>query len=313
MRKLGNESGQTLVFVALGMSVLLGFAALATDIGVMLHEKNLAQTAADSAAIAGAKSLHYGDAAVQAAAKHDAALNGFTDGADNVSVTVSDPPSSAQVANPIFASAGFVKVTITKQAPGFFMKLFNHSSMEIAASAVATNRAKSEYCFYVTNPSANESMQLQGSFKINAPGCGIVVDSNSGDALQFTGSGGTLTAGSVQVVGGDSGQTGDSNPPPVLGVAPTGDPLAWEPPVSYDPGSCTSTSSLTGVAGPSSYGTVCYSPSKSGGSINLNNVTLNPGVYVFTGPVTLSGNVTGVGVTLVSRQWRAFRDNELNH
>lgn len=298
MKRLRDESGQTIVFVALSMSVLLGFAAFATDIGVMLRERNRAQIAADSAAIAGAKNLHYGSAAIQAAAKHDAALNGFTDGVDGVTVTVSDPPAAGEVGNPLFAQSGFVKVMIAKDTPGFFMKLFNRSSMAIAASAVATNKAQSENCFYVTNPSAPEAMNLQGSFKINAPGCGIIVESNSGDALQFTGKGGTLTASSVEVVGGASGQTADSHPAPIMGVAAIGDPLSWEKPVDYDPGSCTSVSTLTGVIGPSSFGTVCYSPSSSKGTINLNNVTLNPGVYVFTGPVSLSGNVTAVGATL---------------
>lgn len=299
MRKLGDESGQTIVFVALAMSILLGFAAFATDIGVMLHQQNLLQTAADSAAIAGAKNLHSGDAAIKSAVMNDAAINGFTDGVDGVTVAYSSPPSKSEVENPDFATSNFVKVTITKQTPGFFMRLFNHNFMNISASAVASNKGKSENCFYVTNPTAEEAMQLQGSFMINAPGCGIVIDSNSSDALQFTGAGGTLTAASVEVVGGDSGQTGDSNPAPQLGVAPAGDPLSWEKPVSYNPSSCTSASTLTGSIGPSSFGTVCYSPATSGGTINLNNVTLSSGVYVFTGPVSLSGTVDGsAGVTI---------------
>src|SRR6185437_14428351 len=181
-------SGQTLVFVALAMSVLLGFAAFATDIGVMLHEQNRLQSAADSAAIAGAMTLHYGLTPAATAARNDAALNGFTDGTDGVTVTVSDPPSASEVANPAFASAGFVKVTISRDTPGFFMKLFNRSSMTVSAGAVATNEAQSNTRIYVLDPRDPYAMQLQGSFQVSAPSCNIRVNSNSGDALHFNGS-----------------------------------------------------------------------------------------------------------------------------
>lgn len=292
MKRLGNESGQTLFFVALSMAALLGFAAFATDIGVMLHERDILQTAADSAAIAGAKNLHYGATAVRAAVLQDATLNGFTDGSDGVTVALSDPPSLSEVGNATFASSGFVKVTITKQTAGFFMKYFNRGFMNVSASAVATNKAKSTNCFYVTSPDASQAMQLQGSFKINAPGCGIVIDSSNGDALAFTGSGGSLTAASVDVVGGDSGQTGDSTPAPVTGVIGTGDPLAWEPTPTI-PSSCSGTGSFT-LSTTASAG--CYGDGT--GTITLKNVTLGPGLYIFNGPVALSGTVTGLGVTL---------------
>ena len=51
---LRDESGQTLIFVAMSMSVILGFVAMATDVGTLLHDKRSLQIAADSAAIAGA-------------------------------------------------------------------------------------------------------------------------------------------------------------------------------------------------------------------------------------------------------------------
>lgn len=292
MKNLGDERGQTLVFVAIAMSVLLGFAAFATDIGIMLHAQRLAQTAADSAAIAGATSLHYGDSAAAAAARNDAAANGFTDGKNGVTVSVSTPPSSSEVGNPVFAASGFIKVTVTKTVPGYFMRVFNHNSMNISASAVATNRANGDTCIYVLNQSAPDAMELQGSFNVAAPNCGIIVDSSSGDALNFGGSSGTLKAGAVSVVGGASGQTGDSTPTPTLNAAPASDPLAWEPTPSYNLSNCTGTGTtytLTGnVVGSASNSVVCY-----GGNVTLKNAYLAPGTYVFTGNVTLSGFIYG--------------------
>ena len=80
----------------------IGFAGLGVDMAISpRHEKRLQQTAADSAAIAAAAELPYGSAGVAAAAKHDSASNGFTDGGTGcpgavgcVTVTVNNPPVS---------------------------------------------------------------------------------------------------------------------------------------------------------------------------------------------------------------------------
>ena len=53
----GSERGSVAVTVALAMTVLLGFAALVVDIGLNWAARTSAQTAADSAALAGASRL----------------------------------------------------------------------------------------------------------------------------------------------------------------------------------------------------------------------------------------------------------------
>lgn len=60
-----DERGATAVFMALGMTVLLGSAAIAVDLGMLMTARAEAQNAADAAALAGAASLIYapGDAA----------------------------------------------------------------------------------------------------------------------------------------------------------------------------------------------------------------------------------------------------------
>ena len=59
MRILRDENGQTLVLTALCGSALLGFMALALDVGVLFHTKRNLQTAADAAALAGAQNYLY--------------------------------------------------------------------------------------------------------------------------------------------------------------------------------------------------------------------------------------------------------------
>ena len=53
----GSERGSVAITVALCLTVLLGFAALVVDIGLNWATRTSAQTAADSAALAGASAL----------------------------------------------------------------------------------------------------------------------------------------------------------------------------------------------------------------------------------------------------------------
>src|SRR5580700_11260745 len=95
MRK--NERGQALLPAAVGLTVFILAAGLGIDMGYLRYEKRLQQSAADSAAIAGAAQYGYEssvcDGSVSTAAKTDSASNGFTDGSNHVTVTPSCPPS----------------------------------------------------------------------------------------------------------------------------------------------------------------------------------------------------------------------------
>jgi Flp pilus assembly protein TadG len=308
MKRFGNESGQTLIMVAVGMSVLLGFVGFATDVGVMLHEKRIVQAAADSAAIAGAARLPYGSTAVTQAALADATLNGFTHTSSNgINVTVTNPPLASQVGNASFATKQYVQVTISQNTSAYFMKLFNLSHLNVSATAVASDGAPDGDCVYVLNQTVSQAMDLQGSFDVSTPGCGVIVDSNSPSALYLGGKSGTLTAGSVGVVGSATGQLSDSVPTPVASASNVNDPLAGTTPPEYDdqnvPCSATAppsgtSSNLTTITPPSS-GVICY---KINGDITLSNVILSPGVYVFDNPghnLILSNTIQGPnGVTL---------------
>ena len=55
MKILRQEEGQTLVLTALCMTAMLGFLALAIDVGVLFHSKRSMQTAADAAAVSAAQ------------------------------------------------------------------------------------------------------------------------------------------------------------------------------------------------------------------------------------------------------------------
>jgi Flp pilus assembly protein TadG len=286
MKRLNDESGQALIISALCMTCLFGFIALAVDAGIMLREKRLLQIAADSAAIAGALELNYYPAGVTAAAKAASATNGFTDGVNGATVTVHTPPTYGP-----HQVAGYVEVIVSQSQPTFFMKFFGLTSMTPTVRAVAQNGGSSYGCVYILAPTGSATMELQGSFNVSTPNCGVIVDSSDPDALDFTGGGGTLTAGSVGVVGGCGGHCDDSSPAPVTGIVPQSDPLASM--AAPDPTKLTCSAApgnkLTGTLANPTGGIACYS-----GNVTLSNVTLGAGTYVFTGNVTLDGTVSTV-------------------
>jgi len=295
-RKLKDESGQATIITLLAMTCLLGFVGFAADVGTLLRAKRNMQIAADSAAIAGAAELTYGD--MTTAADAAAAQNGVVVGVNGGTVTVNSPPKAGPYAG---LTGGYVEAIVSQSQPTFFMKIFHFTSMTVAARAVAYAGGVSTDCIYVLNQNASDAMDLQGSFNVDAPNCGVIVNSNNSCAMQFTGGAGTLTAGSVGVAGGDCGQSGDSTPAPVTNVAQVSDPYAgmtWPDPSTM---SCTDTTStggnLTGAIAPGCY---IAPPGANGalGTLNISGTTTLTGTYVFEGNVSLNGNVTsGAGGT----------------
>jgi len=312
MKRLRDESGQALIISALCMTCLIGFVALAADVGIMLREKRLVQTAADGAAIAGALELNYNPSGVTAAAIAAAGQNGFsattsgTTTANGVTVTVNNGPLNG----PHAGDLNYVEVIVSQIQPTVFIGAFGAlngtpmSNMTPTARAVAHNGGSSTGCVYILAPTGT-GMSLQGNFDLTAPNCGLIIDSSDPTAaLNFTGKAGTITAASVGVVGGVSGSSGGTQP--VTPIVPQSDPLSYliasmpNPNVNPLLATCAvpnagtkNAGTLTGSVAAPAGGVACYS-----GNVTISNATLGAGTYVFTGNVTLDGSVTTNGATL---------------
>src|SRR6266576_4525609 len=109
-----EEGGQTLIIVALMLSVLFGFVGLVADIG--WYELNLirVQRAADAAALAGVVFLPTNVSGAVTAAKNESSKNGFQDGVGGVVVTAAQDPVNDKV----------LGVNVTAPVPTFFARLF---------------------------------------------------------------------------------------------------------------------------------------------------------------------------------------------
>jgi hypothetical protein len=304
MNIIKDESGQAAIVAVLSLTIFfLGFVGFATDVGVLLHAKRNLQIVADAAALAGANEIRISAASasapsVSAAGTAAAAQNGVSCAG---CVTINNPPLSG----PHTGNPAYVEAIVIQAQPTFFMRLFSFTSMPVAARAVAFNGASIGSGCLNAIGSGPDVIQLQGHFNVDAPGCQVLDESNDPSALDFTGNAGTLTAGSVGVVGGVKGFATDSTPPPVTGIKPVGDPLAglvspipqssWPACTAPPSGGTWGTSGGTTYQGGMVY---CYS-----GNISVSTtITMNAGTYIFTGSLGLQGHGVlqdnGAGVTI---------------
>lgn len=280
MRFVKEQTGQTLVFVSLSMLVLMGFVALAVDVGLLFRARRNVQIAADAAAVAGALDYKYNGSisSAKTAAQAAALANGVTSASF---VTVNDPPL-----NGYHESTGYTEAIISQPTSTFFMKLFNRSSLNVAARAVAGSGV-SNGCIWALARSGDD-VSLTGSGSITASNCSIYDDSSASNALTLTGSG-SISAQSIGIVGGYSVTgSGRLTPnPPVTGIGPAADPLTLTPP-TIPTGTCSSncTPSNTGS------GNLTLSPGTYTSITNTGSgtLTLNAGNYIINGSLTNTGS-----------------------
>jgi len=252
MKLVRDEAGQTLVFTALLMCCLMGFMALAIDMGVLFRTQRRLQVAADSAAVAAALADHYvmtvtgcgtGVSSIDCAAYKAANDNGVT---NTGSITVNNPPSYGS-----HSGTEYIEVIIGQSNPTFFMATFNalmpggssnSSSMTVGARAVA-GIVPSQLCAYALSKTAEGAVEVQGSAQIDTPGCVLQIDSNNAAALCTTGGASVNDAAGIRIVGAQSpsGPCNGTQTNTSTGANYVGDPFAGLPSPTCIPGTNVST------------------------------------------------------------------------
>jgi len=287
------RDGFVLITMMLSMLVLLGFLGLGVDVGYLQLVKTRMQTAADAAALGGVQdSRMNGSGGIVTGAKADAAVNGFTDGQNSVTVTVNHPPLSGNYTGDSTA----VEVIISQNASTFFMQALGFSSLTVNARSVARQGAGSG-CLFTLDPSMSGAFSASGGASVSTS-CGISVASNNTHAMTLSG-GASITASSVNIVGNYQVSGGASvSPAPVTGASAPSNPFSsLTPPSTAGCDYGASTYSVSGGATKTlSPGVYCGGISVSGGS----HVTFSAGTYVLKGGgLSLSGGSvdSGVGVT----------------
>lgn len=304
MKVFRDDNGQMLVITALCMTALLGFLALSVDVGLLFNTRRKLQTAADAAATAAAvEYIDLYDGSNQSAAETSAIAAGTAAGQSNesgsaVAVAVNVNPASPSAHTGCVATNCYFEAIASQQNPTIFFSTFfslwqgtNSGAFTVKARAVAGTPAAITYCVYLTNPTGT-ALTVQGNWSINAPNCGVYINSSSSTVEADTGKAAKsgISATVVAVVGPlpNDVTIAPSSSAPVLQTLPQTIPFSNVPAPTI-PGSCPAPSggTLTGTV-PSG----CYS-----GAVTIGSATLS-GLYIFTGDVTINGAVTGSNVTL---------------
>src|SRR6266404_1557632 len=89
-----RQRGSIAILGTLTMTALFGMLGLTFDAAYLYHLKRTAQMAADAGARAASLELQTGSSndTITTQARAETATNGFTDGTNNVTVTVNHPP-----------------------------------------------------------------------------------------------------------------------------------------------------------------------------------------------------------------------------
>jgi Flp pilus assembly protein TadG len=290
------EQGAIAILTALILPALLGFGALAYEIGYWYQTQQALQEVADVAAFAGAteKSLR-GSSNVTTRATYVAGLNNFSGSGGNT-ITVNTPPTSGSYT----ADTNAVEVVMTQPVTRSLTNYFSSSAVTANARAVAT-KTGGPACILALSSSAAGAVSFSGKATVKAPTCGIKVNSNSTSAFSANGTD-TIQTAFVDVVGGDT-LIGNPSIQTPSGQIKTGAPSSANPfsglsVASYS--SCTFTNTKINGGG-----SVTLSPGTYCGGVQISasvNVTMNPGTYIVDGgPFSIAGNanVTGNNVTIV--------------
>ena len=264
------EGGQAIVLIAIVMAGLTLGVGLAADTGELYVARRAAQTAADSAAWAGAVVLLGGgtQAAAAAAATADATRNGLTAG-PGTTITVSAPPSSGTYAG----DGSFVEVNIVRQVTTRFFPGPRPVSVRSVGGAT---RSGAGHAILATHASSADALTV-GSGTLAVTGSGIQVNSTSTSAINI-GSGNiasTYTNVRGNVAAGDAGKI---SPTATTGAAVVADPFL------NLPGPTTTGMPVRATDGLNISASVTLDPGLYIGGINVRLnptvVTLNPGIYV---------------------------------
>ena len=263
--------------------VLLSCCGLLVDLGLMELTKLQMQSAADAAAIGAALAVQVGNQA--SAGLLEAAQNGFTDGINGVTVSISSPPTSGSYADNVYG----IQAVVTKQAKGIFFP--TTLTLRVQSTALGIPAP----CVYLLNQSSmqttlnavNETIQGNCPFYI-------------GYSYFFNG-GSSSTGSQFFVASSGATSTGSVSPNPIFGVPTVSDPLAYitNPMV----GSCTYTDTSVTAQTTLQPGVYC-------GGLNINTtstVTLNPGVYIVLGSLSINGPIlNGTNVTFYVSQGHGY-------
>jgi Flp pilus assembly protein TadG len=288
-----SRRGVVVVLVAVCLTVILAFVAIAIDGGGLMEERRQAQATADAAALAAAEDLFRNyprnrgldvNGTAEGWAKSIAAANGYTNDGTNSVVSVRTSPET-YAGGPNQGETlprGYVEVTVQYNQQRYFSAVLGTGAIPVQGRAVARGKWEPAYVgIHVLDLHEPASLTATGESFVTVTGASVIVNSDASNAATSTG--GTLTASPFNITGGTSvsgnggGFFGELN----LGTEPQPDPLRHIPEPDINGQSVQS-------QGPVhiSNGNRRLQPGTYRGGISVSgqgNLTMEPGIYYMDG------------------------------
>jgi hypothetical protein len=321
-----RERGFTILVYTLMIFVVFAFTGLAVDAGYLQWQRRLMQSAADAAAMGALREMELGRTNTQpqydltVAAQNDAALNGFSNGVNNISVTLNNPP----VSGPFQGASTAAQVIITRSYPTFFMRVLGTNSINVSAQSVAqtsTSYGSIGGCIFALDATASDALNLESGTTLYSS-CSAISESSATEAFKMAGSdtwnmtshnahiavvGGATMSGAATIM--DTTMSPAVSEQPVTGYTSPGDPLRNinAPTPSTVTGGVQSTSPASynknGMPAGNTLSPGIYCGGISVGNTGSNTLVFSAGTYVLAGGGLSLGSqatVSGTGVTFYS-------------
>ena len=297
-----DERGSMSVLIAIGLTVLFGFAALGVDVSLWLRAKNDVQAAADASANSVAAAAVAGNSGgrLTAEANAAAAANGFQNGMNGVTVTLNNPPASG----PNAGNADAYEVIISAPQKVYLASVLHGTTAPIVkgrAVALLKKGFKGPTCILGLSPLPSAvDVTFNGSTVVTANNCSVDADSPSSSSINTNG-GGSVHAKNVRTVGGISGGNIFVTDSPGIFTQSSSTPDPYHDrtipnmPVGTGPNKWSGAVKNTGSGDPPVM-TI-------NGNVDVKgNTTLDPGIYIINNGSfndTGQSTVTGTGVTII--------------
>ena len=272
-------------------SLLFLVSGLALDAGMMQLRKVPLPHAAAAAALGAVYEKARANDDWASAGMADAALNGFTNGVNGVTIRFASPPTSGRYAG----NSDAIQATVSQSYPAAFMGLVSGSSyVNPRTSAVAAGSINPD-CVYLMGLGSSNYTVVVANYTGFYSSCNKYLNSVSRSLSNQSGSTLIVSGSSsikIQGTSTTSNLFGYTSPSPAFGSASEEDPLGYEVPPAFS--SCTYTNTSLTSTTTLNPGTYCGGIAITGASVSF-----NPGLYIVTGDMTWqSGStITGTGRT----------------
>jgi uncharacterized membrane protein len=140
-----SEDGTVAIISAIVMTVMIGFAAIAVDVGSIHYDSRRLQGAADLAAIAATSNIANATQAAQSTFTDNGGwtLNSLVVETGNYDPSSTKPPQDRFVVNQLPINAA--RVVARADSPVYFARVWQEDDAQIAATAIATRPAEAAF------------------------------------------------------------------------------------------------------------------------------------------------------------------------